>query len=1068
MPENNLPLNLPLIVCPKNVLDYFRKIVSENKELLGLEITIWQKGQLNTITLPNNADEFKPIHLQLLTRSKVRYGHDYKVRGGKDTLKPKLKMLMGKLDFLVKQNIVIGVVQATHIGGYPENNEQTPLPNGGHKMIILDQAGIRFGGYNLGPMFYPDKQKDKALPEDFQEIGNEMHEALLGYKKPNKCSENVCIDTTPVFNGSEPLKGKLDLDILTEIFEHETAQIIESANIGTKSELHLNNNNKIALVRILKAGIGAYSAGFDEKVLGKARLQGITNFFKRLADCQESKRDLEDLLANEEVNIQHLINTINLTKVEGKEEIIILCNKCKSDSNLSNEERKTISTFIGNLQNEIDRFISHIGMLELPYTEEVDQSNVKQLKELEEILKYLKINFGGAGQIDALSLPQSNFYKDESNKRKNNSKNGKKYIVVTTTCGNTSGRAGSGGGVYGMFLKNCVNFKDKLDALDHYNDDGYKETKQYKSKGAPELILQQEFNASSRLKNTQQYGSFTAATFVPVSALSGSEIENFNVQYASEVIGGNRVIYPTRILEEFKKLVGENPSILGATYKNIYSNQNEVLPKKPSDFTIRDLYAIARCGTLRSQVDRSTLASFEFLIKFTAVTALVTTNKNKQEILVIDTSGFEWQNNFYNSGSIFFYPDNPADAKLPNHYTDWQNKMYKLMSSRDRPTQPSSTNIVRGSIQGVQGTFDLNLVQEGIKNEFLMNLRFANEAAEAKGKPNEKLDFRYLAAGMGIFSEGLTGRKYKNKCELYKARLIGILDALEVLNDLPQDIRDQYISKIDIIRLPYSLDGIDKKDIENTFSPICKQIELLTQKMGIRFGGEDKIDAITEPAAQPQDENTKIISASTSCGSPATYVPGQGGGVYGQFSSKCKNFQKLNILAYPGIIQHQAQQPIKLPKNKKEEKDLVETSIIVPGENTHRQFQTQQPVEKPNKTIEQLRVDTDGDKLHVILPESIQSKPTKKLGKWSIASVGVSIITTITCIGCAIALQVFLYPDKNTTNTKLLTGFMAALGTICLLAAFAIIKNGKQQDCNTKINDVNVTSCNNDKGLERG
>ena len=149
-----------------------------------------------------------------------------------------------------------------------------------------------------------------------------------------------------------------------------------------------------------------------------------------------------------------------------------------------------------------------------------------------------------------------------------------------------------------------------------------------------------------------------------------------------------------------------------------------------------------------------------------------------EKALIIDQSGLQWQGDFRNTGGMFFYPNNENDPRLPAHYSAWQQDMYQAMYDSARPAI-SSKNQLFINWKGVRGGIDLDQVKNAIAVEFLQALDSAAYQGDQELSASEKINFKFLKAGMGFFADGIVKEGTRASNNLTHARLKGIEQALQ-------------------------------------------------------------------------------------------------------------------------------------------------------------------------------------------------------------------------------------------------------------------------------------------------
>ena len=358
---------------------------------------------------------------------------------------------------------------------------------------------------------------------------------------------------------------------------------------------------------------------------------------------------------------------------------------------------------------------------------------------------------------------------------------------------------------------------------------------------------------------------------------------------------------PEKILAEFQKLL-TNTKILGTKFINPYNNKEETIPKTTQELTAKHLQILARneaanttgamkFGLYSELLSEDKISRLRCLVKATNVASLVTVhsyggypdkssitklgpNDDKKRI-VIDQSGLQWQNDFRNTGGMFFYPDNAAEANLPAGYETWQNDMFRVMYG-ERPKVASSKSL-EVFWRGVPGKIDLDLVALAIKIEFIQALLAAKKSAEDTLNDNDKVCFRFLKAGMGFFAEGIG----KNHPLVIEARMCGIRLALEEIAALPDAQKKNFFGKIKRLDLPWSNGAAEEVEA-------AKIKILVNELMGDgAWGGTPQCDAFA-----PVDS---FVVATTNCGDPHA-MPGNEGGYQSVDAAMASNMDNPNIL----------------------------------------------------------------------------------------------------------------------------------------------------------------------------
>ncbi len=55
--------------------------------------------------------------------------------------------------------------------------------------------------------------------------------------------------------------------------------------------------------------------------------------------------------------------------------------------------------------------------------------------------------------------------------------------------------------------------------------------------------------------------------------------------------------------------------------------------------------------------------------------------------ILIDQIGLQWQDDYRNTGGMFFYPNDPNHPKLPQGYAKWQSQIYRSIYQKDMPAR---------------------------------------------------------------------------------------------------------------------------------------------------------------------------------------------------------------------------------------------------------------------------------------------------------------------------------------------------------------------------------------------
>lgn len=347
---------------------------------------------------------------------------------------------------------------------------------------------------------------------------------------------------------------------------------------------------------------------------------------------------------------------------------------------------------------------------------------------------------------------------------------------------------------------------------------------------------------------------------------------------------------PATILTSFQELLRGTP-ILGCSFVNPYNGQTETIPSNADYLTSRHLQLLARnekinvTGVMNTDLynDKLTphqIAQLRALVKATTVAGIVTaeayggyystrikiTNPQDQVMILIDQSGLQWQNDYRNTGGMFFYPHNLNHPDLPSHYAQWQSESFENMYGYQRPSNVSEYKKeftwTTDQGQAVQGYLDLNLVAMAISVEFRQALDAAVNQTSLLSDISMPINFKFLKAGMGFFAEGLNQDPVE-RLELEEARLRGILAALNTIGSLTPQDQSVVLGRIKRIELPFS-------DVKNpSHQAILADIQASVRNLNIEWGGAVNIDALKPTPG--------FMNACTNAGDPHAMIGNEGG-----------------------------------------------------------------------------------------------------------------------------------------------------------------------------------------------
>ena len=224
-------------------------------------------------------------------------------------------------------------------------------------------------------------------------------------------------------------------------------------------------------------------------------------------------------------------------------------------------------------------------------------------------------------------------------------------------------------------------------------------------------------------------------------------------------------------------------------------------------------------------------------------------------IILIDQPGFQWQDDFFNTGGLFFYPSVVRKSTISENYWEWNEWIkicFTIIFGYYRPHEPFRKIEVTWS--GVPGSMCTDQIKKGFSLEFAQAFECANYMAK---KIEKKAYFRFLKAGLGFFSAKLDPT---TRTRLHPLRLEGIAEALESIYEKRKE-NPEIAKNVGSLELPYS--GGDDEETMNRINKTC-------QKLGISFEGGPVVDAL-----EPIKDNTMILAV-TNCGDPHTAIGNKG------------------------------------------------------------------------------------------------------------------------------------------------------------------------------------------------
>ncbi|MCE3046309.1 hypothetical protein [Legionella sp. 16cNR16C] len=378
-----------------------------------------------------------------------------------------------------------------------------------------------------------------------------------------------------------------------------------------------------------------------------------------------------------------------------------------------------------------------------------------------------------------------------------------------------------------------------------------------------------------------------AAAPAPVNQISIEPVASFHATNLPANASRMDLNCPEPVLQAFRNLLRGEP-ILGCSFNNPYTHQVETLPSNADELTARHLQILARnersnvtgimnTGLYQGKLSDNKIARLRCLVKATNGAGIVQVNAyggyphgnpihtypSPRRMIVVDQAGLQWQSDFRNTGGMFFYPDNPADAHLPNGFANWQAESFRDMYGYQRPAAPENYRQI--SWYGVSGKLDLNLVANAISAEFLQ----AWHAVVAQGdelNQGELVCLKFLKAGMGFFAHGVPAA---DKPYLEHARLQGILQALQTLAALPENQRAAAIGRIGRLELPFSGNVQGGAANPPGYRDTLEQIGRVVTQLGLQWGGTPTDDVFVERQG--------FINACTNCGDPHAMIGNEGG-----------------------------------------------------------------------------------------------------------------------------------------------------------------------------------------------
>lgn len=356
---------------------------------------------------------------------------------------------------------------------------------------------------------------------------------------------------------------------------------------------------------------------------------------------------------------------------------------------------------------------------------------------------------------------------------------------------------------------------------------------------------------------------------------------------------------PANILQAFKTLLKDWP-LLGKTYFNSYTKETSSLPSDNEQLSARYLPLLARndafnssswfdqnacfglnlyeIAQLRCLATRVVTCSLVEMTNDVTIRYSKTDQKynNNIQIILIEQPRLQWQMHL-NNGGLFFYPDTSASFRVTQGYLNWQKSTFKILFGRERPAQCSANNIFVYWME-MKGFLDLDLLSEAIALEFTQALNALVTQIDCltrKGQSLQKINFKYLKAGMGmyynqLFSEDEIGNniilnarferkataekiedtiaraipRKKIRTALEHARLKGILLALQQIRGLSLEERNKRLRGIARLELPFSGKLGNNQPLPMEMLNTIAQIRKLCFELNLEWGGAMPTDAM--------------------------------------------------------------------------------------------------------------------------------------------------------------------------------------------------------------------------------
>ena len=902
-------LGVASIYASRRVMDEFHALIAQT-QLMGLEFDNPYTGGKEKF--PETAEQFTARHLHLLARPEqenttgmmelLRHYLPYKLvddengnrHGEVDMLEDDYHQTsnwIAALRCLVK-NTVGGAVTTVHSqGGYGGKTPppKTEVPE--RRVILIDQAGLQWQGdyRNTGGLFfypYENSEHLEQLPSGYKEWQERTFKAMYGFDRPQVPIKKILVvwDVEVSRHGdvdrAKPVSGVLDLDSLTLAFAVEFRQALDAVVAqGVQDPISF---------KFLKAGFGAFASGLNNwKVpveLEIARLDGILMALQAIQKLHQDPSIVLGMIKKLELpysdsidnNVKQCLQCINMVVTS----LGLEFGRCDGVDAL--EKSFYYSPTDGKLYPYVDA-LTTCGDPHVLIGNEFPPQSVDAMITGNAFTKHM--NPGANVSIECSELND--------------------YISTASLQQRSLPRSPDG---FRPFIFNCPFFQDNASPLF---------TRIPCSTPSVSSVVPPSEPPPSQFLAAQPHAAPAdpIAISFTLSVVSAYAKKEEPPQWLNEA----SIYASERIMTEFHKLIAKT-DLMGKPFNNPYTNQGETFPNNPEHFTARHLYILARAeasnttgemmmwqylpynqttdapGVYQYKLlvdnlvrDRAAnlVASLRCLVKNTVGCAVTTADAkggyyservkfpSPIRIIMVDQSGVQFQRDYRNTGGLFFYPDtNPENqGRLPSHYETWQQETFKAMYGFDRPIIDTHTRTiaVKWSLQDkntypkqyVYGNINLDAITQAFAIEF----RQALDAIVAQGVTDSPINFKFLKAGLGAFSEGLDDGNVPGTLEL--ARLGGILRVLNCIAELPLHERSFVLGAIKRLELPYSFNSYSSSSAE--VATVLSNIESTVKSLGLIWGGAVAADALEQPQElwkSPGGQSYQYMTALTNCGDP--------------------------------------------------------------------------------------------------------------------------------------------------------------------------------------------------------